>query len=86
MCDMVQRALDVLPAALSEKVQRRLVEPTDGLYRSFTVEDPTAIMTVIGEVPEDIEGWWWHREPTSGPIVRDIQQWRVNLARLNRPS
>lgn len=65
-----------LPAPLSARLAE-VVQRTDELFRSFTVEDSGVRITRISDsnanppipVPD---GWWWRRVPMDGPIAKDF--------------
>jgi hypothetical protein len=57
-----------------------VVDATDELYKSFTVEDEGDSLLLVGyEVPRS--PWWWRRVPARGPVVVELAEIAKRRAR-----
>ncbi|WP_328385566.1 hypothetical protein OHS81_16820 [Streptomyces sp. NBC_00400] len=72
--DHLERALQKLRPSLREKMERYVAE-ADGLFRSYTVDDPEHRMLRVAEVDAQGRKWWWSRVPDSGPIAEDLSRY-----------
>lgn len=72
--DHLEKVLQQLPPSLRERMERYVAE-ADGLFRSYTVEDPEHRMLRVADVGAQGRKWWWSRIPSSGPIAEDLARY-----------
>lgn len=73
--DRVQRALEDSNLAVQDRNQLSAeVSRVDQRFQTATVEDTDHLLGRL--LSEDVSGrsWWWHRVPTSGPIVEELRR------------
>lgn len=74
---------DRLEAMLSELgADRELptVLAVDELFRSFTVDDPSRVLSAWGSDELPSEPWWWQRIPGQGPIAEELSKFAAERA------